>query len=94
MNLRNLTPHGRGVRGLGLVRSSLLFEGAFGRLFRALPPAEFGASDAGTLKNLKSLGAAMVGTQDLPKDGPDAEESGIPCPLHVSRAVHRPRHHV
>jgi hypothetical protein len=78
MNLRNLTPHGRGVRGLGLARSSLLFEGAFGRLFRALPPAEFGASDADARKNLKTLGAAMVSTQDLPKDGPDAEESGIP----------------
>jgi len=79
MNLRNLTPHGRGVRGLTLSRSSILFGGAFGRIFRALPPAEFGANDAETQANLKVLGRAMVGTDDKPKDGPDAEESGIPA---------------
>ena len=79
MNLKNSTPHGRGVRGLGLSRSSVLFGGAFGRLFRALPPAEFGANDAETQANLKSLGKAMVATDDKPKDGPDAEESGIPA---------------
>jgi hypothetical protein len=77
--IRNITPHGRGVRGLNLSRSSVLFGGAFGRIFRALPPAEFGANDKETLDNLKLLGAAMVSTQDLPKDGPDAEESGIPA---------------
>ena len=79
MNIRNLTPHGRGVRGLTLPRSSILFGGAFGRIFRALPPAEFGANDAETQANLKVLGKAMVGTDDKPKDGPDAEESGIPA---------------
>jgi Animal haem peroxidase len=78
MQLRNITPHGRGVRGLNLSRSSIFFGGAFGRIFRALPAAEFGASDDETLANLKVLGKAMVSTQDLPKDGPDAEESGIP----------------
>jgi hypothetical protein len=79
MNLKNLTPHGRGVRGLALPRSSLLFDGAFGRLFRALPPADFGANDAESQANLKLLGKAMVSTEDDPKDGPDPEESGIPA---------------
>jgi hypothetical protein len=79
VNLRNLTPHGRGVRGLDLSRSSLLFSGAFGRLFRALPPAQFGANDAETQKNLKLPGAAMVSSKDGPKEGPDPEESGIPA---------------
>lgn len=36
-------PHG-GVRGANLSRSSLLFDGPFGRIFRALPPADFGAT--------------------------------------------------
>lgn len=79
MKLRNLTPHGRGVRGLDLSRSSIFFGGAFGRIFRSLPAAEFGASDDETRANLKALGAAMVSTKDDPKDGPDAEESGIPA---------------
>ncbi len=79
MKIKNLTPHGRGVRGLDLSRSSVLFGGSFGRMFRALPPAEFGANDAENQKNLKLLGKAMVSTLDLPKDGPDAEESGIPA---------------
>jgi hypothetical protein len=79
MDLKNLTPHGRGVRGLNLSRSSSLFGGAFGRIFRALPPADFGANDSETQANLKALGKAMVGTDDEPKDGPDSEESGIPA---------------
>ncbi len=79
MKLKNLTPHGRGVRGLNLSRSSEFFGGAFGRIFRALPAAEFGANDAENQANLHTLGRAMVGTDDKPKDGPDAEESGIPA---------------
>ena len=76
---KNLAPHGQGVRGLNLSRSSVSFGGAFGRIFRALLPAEFGGSDAETQANLKLLGKAMVGTGDKPKDGPDTEESGIPA---------------
>ena len=76
---KNLAPHGQGIRGLNLSRSSLFFGGAFGRIFRALPPAEFGSTDAETQANLKLLGKAMVGTDDKPKDGPDTEESGIPA---------------
>lgn len=79
MKLRNLTPHGRGVRGLNLSRSSVFFGGAFGRIFRALPAAEFGASDGETLANLHTLAKHMVSTQDDPKDGTDPEESGIPA---------------
>lgn len=79
MNLKNLTPHGRGVRGLSLPRSSISFSGAFGRIFRALPPAEFGRNDKENHDNLKLLGKAMVSTRDKPKNGPDDEESGIPA---------------
>ena len=70
-------PHG-GVRGANLSRSSLLFSGPFGRIFRALPPADFGADDKTTLGNLEALGKVMIADPDDAKDGPDAEESGIP----------------
>jgi Animal haem peroxidase len=79
MNLKNLTPHGRGVRGLDLSRSSVLFGGAFGRIFRALPPAEFGPTEVETRANLHTLAKNMVSTQDDAKDGADPEESGIPA---------------
>jgi hypothetical protein len=72
-------PHGVGVRGATLSRSSQLFEGRFGRIFRALPPADFGDTDQASLQNLNRLGASMLGGDDAPKDGPDAEESGIPA---------------
>jgi Animal haem peroxidase len=50
-------------------------------LFRALPPADFGDTDAASEQALHDLGAAMVSPEDKadPKDGPDAEESGIPA---------------
>lgn len=73
------TTHGSTVRGLTLARGSKLFGGQFGRMFRALPPADFGESDTKTEENLLKLGAAMVAPHDDPKDGPDAEESGIPA---------------
>jgi hypothetical protein len=79
MNGKSSTPHGRGVRGLTLPRSSLLFEGNFGRIFRALPPAEFGDDDKSTLENLHTLAGKMVGPDDDAKDGADPEESGIPA---------------
>src|SRR5262245_26491433 len=49
------------------------------RMFRALPPADYGESDTETDQNLLKLGAATVAPHDDPKDGPDAEESGIPA---------------
>jgi hypothetical protein len=79
MNIKSPTPHGRGVRGFNLPRSSLLFEGSFGRMFRALPPAEFGATDQETRTNLSALAAKLVGPDDTSEDGPDGEESGIPA---------------
>jgi hypothetical protein len=57
---------------------SPLFDGKFGRLFRSLPPAAFGASEADNIANLTKLGAAMSAERDNPKDGRDEEESGIP----------------
>jgi hypothetical protein len=73
-------PHGA-VRGANLSRSSQLFDGAFGRIFRALPPADFGADDAASLKALAALADKMTAAADPadPKDGPDNEESGIPA---------------
>ena len=79
MDSKSVAPHGRGVRGLTLPRSSLLFEGRFGRIFRALPPAEFGDNDKQTLKSLHTLAGKMVGPDDKAKDGADPEESGIPA---------------
>jgi hypothetical protein len=73
----NPRPHGVDVRGLTLAPSSPFFNGRFGRMFRALPPADFGANDTESQAALEQLGAAMVSSEDRPKDGPDAEESGI-----------------
>jgi hypothetical protein len=58
-----------------------LFDGPFGRIFRALPSADFGNSDAESLKALRELAKAMTSVADPadPKDGPDSEESGIPA---------------
>ena len=77
---KTFRPHG-GVRGANLSRGSLLFGGPFGRIFRAVPPADFGADDPTTLSNLAALAAAMTSVADPqdPKDGPDSEESGIPA---------------
>jgi len=58
---------------------SQTFEGRFGRMFRSLHPARFGATDSDAELNLKALGNAMKGGDDPPKDGPDGEESGIPA---------------
>jgi hypothetical protein len=79
MNSKAPTPHGRGVRGITLPRSSPLFEGNFGRIFRAIPPAEFGDSDKNSLDSLHVLAGKMVGPDDQAKDGADPEESGIPA---------------
>ncbi len=73
--------HGTPPRGLNVVPTSPSFNGAFGRIFRTLPAATFGATDAETTANLMKLGAAMAADKDPadPKDGPDNEESGIPA---------------
>ena len=71
--------HGSGIRGLTLATKSRTFSGPFGRIFRALPPAEFGPDDAHSEAALTTLGTAMIADPEDPKDGPDAEESGIPA---------------
>src|SRR5258708_1223593 len=70
--------HGIPLRGSMSVKSSPLFEGRFGRMFRSLRPARFGATDSENMTNLAALGTAMSADFDPPKDGPDEEESGIP----------------
>jgi len=69
--------HAIAPRGLNATRSPLS-QGRFGRMFRKLAPATFGANDAANVANLSALADKMVGKFDAPKDGPDAEESGIP----------------
>ncbi len=71
--------HGQPVRGLDSTKSSPIFQGKFGRMFRSLKPATFGSTQKENEANLKALGAAMSATLDLPKDGKDDEESGIPA---------------
>lgn len=81
MNAPSVTRFHGGVRGANLSRSSLLFNGPFGRIFRALPPADFGKTDAQSLAALQELAKVMTAKSDPadPKDGPDSEESGIPA---------------
>src|SRR5580704_9323535 len=71
--------HSEPLRGLAATGSSPLFQGRFGRMFRNLPAATFGDTDAESEKNLIVLATAMSSEFDDPKDGPDAEESGIPA---------------
>ena len=68
--------HG-GVRGAELSRGSLLFGGPFGRMFRALPPADFGTDDIQSEAALKVLAAKMLAIHEDSKNGPDPEERGI-----------------
>jgi hypothetical protein len=48
-------------------------------MFRTLPPADFGPTDADSLQALGVLAARMTADPDPAKDGPDPEESGIPA---------------
>jgi hypothetical protein len=75
-----IRPHGVGLRGADLSRSSVLFGGPFGRIFRALPPADFGEDDDKSLAALAVLADKMTSAADPkdPKNGLDDEESGIP----------------
>ena len=80
MNRKNLAPHGQGVRGLNLSRSSVSFWRVhFGRIFRALSSGRIWHERRRDPGEPKASGRAMVGTDDKPKDGPDTEESGIPA---------------
>lgn len=70
--------HGVQLRGLDTT-SSPLFQGRFGRMFRNLPAARFGTTDAENHDNLMKLGELTGRGDDTAKDGQDAEESGIPA---------------
>jgi hypothetical protein len=63
-----IRPHGVGIRGLTLAPKSRIFSGPFGRIFRALPPADFGPCDTASEEALTVLGTAMVADQDPAKD--------------------------
>src|SRR3984885_8277238 len=71
--------HGRPLRGLMSTASSPSFQGRFGRMFRSLPAAKYGATDEDSQNALKKLGRKMTPGLDAPKDGADPEESGIPA---------------
>jgi hypothetical protein len=71
--------HGQPLRGLMSTKASPLFQGCFGRMFRSLPAAKYGKDEAASRANLMKLGDLMTSSFDPPKDGPDAEESGIPA---------------
>lgn len=71
--------HGKPLRGLMSTAKSAAFQGRFGRMFRFLPAATYGKTDAESRKALMALGAAMTSSFDPPKDGFDGEESGIPA---------------
>ncbi len=77
--VENVRPHGTGIRGFNLSRASVLFEGPFGRIFRSLPPADFGADDNESVAALSMLADKMIAAPDPVKNGPDPEESGIPA---------------
>ena len=70
-----LAPHGRPLRGLMSTPKSPLFQGRFGRMFRSLPAATYGDTDADSRVALIQLGQSMTSSLDLPKDGFDGEES-------------------
>lgn len=76
--VHNVRQHGRPPRGLLSTPSSRLFQGRFGRMFR-LRAARYGATDQESRDALMMLGEAMTSGFDAPKDGLDAEESGIPA---------------
>ncbi len=70
--------HSVPIRGLMGTKRSPLFEGRFGRMFRALRPA-FDPDDDSLVEIFMALGDAMSAGFDPPKDVPDEEESGIPA---------------
>ncbi len=71
--------HGKPLRGLKSTAASQEFQGRFGRMFRSLPAAKYGATDDSSRAALMTLGTAMTASLDPAKDGADPEESGIPA---------------
>jgi hypothetical protein len=70
---------GKPLRGLMSTAKSPSFQGRFGRMFRSLPAATYGATDVESRAKLMTLGEKMTSSPDAPKDGFDGEESGIPA---------------
>ena len=71
--------HGKPLRGLMAAADKPTFQGRFGRMFAdTIPAGTYGATDDESRKALLTLGALMTSKLDEPKDGGDAEESGIP----------------
>lgn len=77
--MRQISMHAKPARGLSSTGHSPSFDGRFGRIFRTLPPAQFGKSDTENDDNLSRLAAAMVADFEPARDGADDEESGIPA---------------
>ncbi len=77
--LQMFAHHGKPLRGLMATSSSPQFQGKFGRIFRSLPAGKYGNSAQASRDALTTLGTAMTAGFDAPKDGNDAEESGIPA---------------
>src|SRR5579863_1192560 len=71
--------HGKPLRGLMSTATSPEFQGRFGRMFRSLPAAKYGATDNDSRADLMVLGDVMAASPDPAKDGADPEESGIPA---------------
>src|SRR3954447_913805 len=73
--------HSQPPRGLLNATRSPLYQARFGRMFPDALPGTYAADgDEKTSEaNLAKLGSAMVAELDPPKDGQDAEESGIPA---------------
>lgn len=72
--------HGRPLRGLMATADKPNFQGRFGRMFaEGVPAGTYGATDNDSRTALLTLGALMTSKLDDPKDGADAEESGIPA---------------
>jgi hypothetical protein len=71
--------HSQLLRGLEAAGTKPNFQGRFGRMFKDLPAANFGDTADEEHENLAKLAEGMVSPFDPPKDGPDAEESGIPA---------------
>ncbi len=77
--LQMFAHHGKPLRGLMATSASPQFQGKFGRIFRSLPAGKYGNSTQASRDALTTLGTAMTAGFDAPKDGNDAEESGIPA---------------
>jgi hypothetical protein len=63
--------HGGGVRGDGTLARSAQFEGRFGRIFRALRPAEFAPADLHALAAEGNMSSAPEAEGDLPAAAPE-----------------------